>query len=96
MLFKWLSILNRRTRGDLLGRYTCYKPNGASVVDYAIASNGVMKYITYFSVLPLNLYSCHCPIAFAIKTKTFGVDKNYSDFLQPKPDHFIWNTEKSL
>ena len=22
------------------------------------------------------------------------MDKNYSDFLQPKPDHFIWNTEK--
>ena len=89
-----LSILNGRTRGDLLGRYTCYKPNGASVVDYAIASNGLMKYVTYFSVLPLNFYSCHCPIAFALKTKTFSVDKNYSDFLQSKPDHFIWNTEK--
>ena len=89
-----LSILNGRTRRDLLGRYTCYKPNGASVVDYAIASNDLMKYVTYFSVLPLNFYSCHCPIAFALKTKTFSVDKNYSEFLRPKPDHFIWNTEK--
>ena len=33
-----LSILNGRTREDLLGRHTCYKPNGASVVDYAIVS----------------------------------------------------------
>ena len=53
-----------------------------------------MKYVTYFSVLPLNFYSCHYPIAFALKTKTFSVDKNYSDILQPKPDHFIWNTER--
>ena len=89
-----LSILNGRTMGNLLGRYTCYKPNGASVLDYAIASNGLMKFVTYVSVLPLNFYSCHCPIAFALKTKTFSVDKNYSDFLQPQPDYFIWNTEK--
>ena len=33
-------------------------------------------------------------IAFALKTKTFSVDKNYSDFLQPKSGNFIWNTEK--
>ena len=65
------------------------KPNGASVVDYAVASNGLMKHVIYFSVLPLNFYLCHCPIAFALKTKTFSVDKNYSDFLHPKPDYSI-------
>ena len=28
-----LSILNGRVKGDLLGKFTCYKPNGASVGD---------------------------------------------------------------
>ena len=72
--------MNGRISGDLSGRYTCYKPNRASIVDYAIASNGLMKYVTYFSVLPFNFYLCHCPVAFAPKTKTFSVDNNYIDF----------------
>ena len=29
-----LRILNGRTTGDLLGSYTCYQPQGSSVVDY--------------------------------------------------------------
>ena len=38
-----LSILNGRVKGDLLGKVTCYKPNRASVVDYAILSNALIK-----------------------------------------------------
>ena len=64
-----LSILNGRTRGDMLGKFTCYKSNGSSVIDYAIVSSDLMKQVTYFSVLPLSVYSCHCPISFALKTK---------------------------
>jgi hypothetical protein len=33
-----LRILNGRTFGDSFGAYTCYKPAGCSVVDYAIVS----------------------------------------------------------
>ena len=57
-----LSILNGRTRGDMLGKFTCYKSNGSSVIDYAIVSSDLMKQVTYFFVLPLSVYSCHCPI----------------------------------
>ena len=89
-----LSILNGRTRGDMLGKFTCYKSNGSSVTDYATVSSDLMKQMTNFSVLPLSVYSCHCPISFALKTKVFQIDKECNNFLLQKPSHFIWNNEK--
>ena len=89
-----LRILNGRVKGDLLGKFTCYKPNGASVVDYAILSNALIKHVIYFSVLPLSFFSCHCPISFAIKTNVFHTDENFNDFLLPKPPLFKWDSEK--
>ena len=89
-----LSILNGRTRGDMFGKFTCYKSNGSSVIDYAIVSSDFMKQVTYFSVLPLSVYSCHCPTSFAFKTKAFQIDKGCNNFLLQKPSHFIWNNEK--
>ena len=53
-----------------------------------------MKQVTYFSVLSLSAYSCHCPILFALKTKAFQKDKECNDFLLQKPYHFTWNNEK--
>ena len=38
-----LRILNGRTLGDLFGKFTCQKPTGASVVDYFIASEELLK-----------------------------------------------------
>ena len=87
-------ILNGRTRGDMLRKFTCYKSNGSSVIDYAIVSSPLMKQVTYFSVLPLSVYSCHCPISFALKTKAFQIDKECNNFLLQKPSHFIWTNEK--
>ena len=89
-----LSILNGRVKGDLLGKFTCYKPNRASIVNYAILSNALIKHVIYFSVLPLSSFSCHCPISFAIKTNVFHTDENFNDFLLPKPPHFKWDSEK--
>ena len=51
-----LSILNGRVKGDLLGKFTCYKPNGASVVDYAILSNALINML-YTSQFYLYLFS---------------------------------------
>ena len=53
-----------------------------------------MKQVTYFSVLPLSVYSYHCPISFALKTKAFQIDKECNNLLLQKPSHFIWNNEK--
>ena len=42
-----LRILNGRTLGDLHGNFTCYTPNGTSVVDYAIVSESVLNGILF-------------------------------------------------
>ena len=59
-----LRILNGRTLGDLNGKYTCYTPNGASVVDYSIVSEGALDLVLYFKVTDFTptLSNCHCRI----------------------------------
>ena len=58
-----LRILNGRLTGDLDGKYTCYQTNGASTVDYALASEDLIKTILGFQVQALTTYSDHCPIS---------------------------------
>jgi hypothetical protein len=36
--------------GDMLGHYTYYTPNGASVVDYVMVSEGILDQVLYFKV----------------------------------------------
>ena len=57
-------ILNGRTLGDLNGKYTCCTPNGASVVDYSIVSEGALDLVLYFKVTDFTptLSNCHCRI----------------------------------
>ena len=44
--------LNGRTKGDLIGQFTCNMYNGASVVDYAIVSHDLhVSFHTYSSFL---------------------------------------------
>ncbi|CAG2210143.1 unnamed protein product [Mytilus edulis] len=59
-----LRILYGRTLSDLNGNYTCYTPNGASVVDYSIVSESDLDYILYFRVAEFvpTLSDCHCKI----------------------------------
>ena len=45
-----LKILNGRKLGDVLGTYTCYKPNGKSVVDYCLVSRRMYDMISTFIV----------------------------------------------
>ena len=54
-----LRLLNGRIIGDLFGKYTCYKPVGASVVEYAIVSESALNQVLYFRVM--TLYQ-HCQI----------------------------------
>lgn len=57
-----MRILNGRTLGDMLGKFTCFTSNGSSVVDYAIVSESVLNSILYFNVsyfVP-TLSDCHC------------------------------------
>ena len=62
-----LRILNGRHKGDSSGKYTCYTPNGCSVVDYVIVSADIQHLISKFSIHPLTMYSDHSPLTFSLE-----------------------------
>ena len=55
-----LVILNSKTIGDFLGQFTCNTCNGASVVDYAVASCNNLPLIKYFSISVMTGFSDYC------------------------------------
>ncbi|KAL5266479.1 hypothetical protein ACHWQZ_G003764 [Mnemiopsis leidyi] len=57
-----LLTLNGRTLGDSQGKYTCYKWNGNSVVDYIATSSDLLHQVKQFVVEPHTLFSDHNPI----------------------------------
>ena len=63
-------ILNGRCVGDLAGKLTCHTYNGASVIDYAICSLGMYKYIQAFQVQDPCWYSDHCAISLTFKRRS--------------------------
>ncbi len=57
-----LRILNGRIFGDSSGNLTCFSNNGASCVDYAIASQSLYEEISLFYVNEQSHLSDHCKI----------------------------------
>ena len=57
-----LRILNGRVLGDAFGKYTCFTPQGCSVVDYVIVSEGILDQILYFCIndFVATISDCHC------------------------------------
>ena len=45
-----MSILKGKTFGARFGKYTSFQYNGNSVVDYCIASEGLIEHVLYFHV----------------------------------------------
>lgn len=86
-----LRILNGRSLGDLFGKFTCQTPNGASVVDYVISSEELLKDVIYFHVHPfLPLFSdCRSKVSVTLKatfTREISHDRNTH-----MPGVFKWN-----
>ena len=83
-----LKILNGRTAGDMIGKYTCFKYNGCSVVDYIMVDRNVHEKVIYFKVMSLTPLSDHCQIKteLAIKPRafTFTNKGNKSKIAQPQ------------
>ena len=64
-----VKIVNGRFGNDYEnGNFTCYKPNGKSTVDYAIASPCLFPKIIDFTVDMFDpcLSDVHCPICLAL------------------------------
>ena len=89
-----LSILNGNTVGDVFGNLTCLKYNGASVVDYMIASRDLKSEIRNFQVLPMTALSDHRPILCTLYTSSRIIQSdtlsNLYDDAKNKPK---WNDE---
>ncbi len=88
-----LCILNGRTIGDLLGRFTCYKTSGQSTVDYHIVNKELIQYIQYFKVLDFTEWSDHCPIASALKVENTKTHGNLEVKLNKSPASYMWDSD---
>jgi len=94
-----LRVLNGRTLGDLSGNFTCFTPNGASAVDYAIVSESALNKILYFKISDFKpiLSDCHCLLEWEMSA-------NYcytSDMLEENvivksmPQRYMWTEDSA-
>ena len=65
-----LLILNGRTEGDSLGRPTCHRYNGTSVVDYTIVDQTLISKVDTFIINPVNYLSDHSQLFTRLKIQT--------------------------
>lgn len=89
-----MRILNGRSLGDTYGKCTSYQWNGSAIVDYCLASANMLKYVNYFKVDPLSIYSDHAQIS-------VNLDMAYSNpplqsLNRSLPKSFIWSADSSL
>lgn len=91
-----LRILNGRTLGDMQGNFTCYTPNGTSVVDYAVVSESALKSILCFSVSDFipTLSDCHCRLDWELSANYIVNNKNTnSGNVHPMPLRYMWSDD---
>ena len=62
-----LRVLNGRFVGDMFGNMTCFKPNGSSVVDFALTSVDLINFVQYFQILEPTYLSDHTQIVVHLK-----------------------------
>ena len=82
-------IANGRTLGDFQGKYTYHQQNGSSVVDYAILSENLNKYIRKFQVLDPSVGSDHCPII--VELSLPQTKRGYEKTTTPIVQQLRWN-----
>ena len=87
-----MRILNGRFLGDSVGNFTYFDPQGGcSVIDYMIASEDLLSYVTYFNVMPLNEDSGDCIIRAGIKFEIPSTVIEDTTDLLTWPDSFKWD-----
>ena len=74
-----LRILNGRSKGDTLGKFTYHSINGVSTVDYIIVSHDLFGAVEGFAVKQPNIFSDHSQILCWVKIGTL-LSCNNNDF----------------
>ena len=92
-----LEVLLTTRNSDMLGHYTCYTPNGASVVDYVMVSEGIQDQVLHFKVTDFipTLSDAHCKLEWTMSDKCVSQQKTDNIFVQPISPNFIWSEESS-
>ena len=97
-------ICNGRIDGDKEGNFTYIDKKGKSLIDYALLSKGLIKYVHKFTVAPLTIFSDHCPIILTMRNllfKSFTTNNAYenavdaNDHEQPSLNNYFykWNDD---
>ncbi|VDI41394.1 Hypothetical predicted protein [Mytilus galloprovincialis] len=90
----WKSVcIYSRVLGDTFGNFTCYTPNGASVVDYVAVSEEILENVLYFKVsrfIP-TLSDCHCKLEWELSAKYCVPEENDIPIqLKNMTPNYIW------
>ena len=88
-----LISLNGRTKGDLIGQFTCNTYNGASVVDYVIVSQDLFPFVQSFSVHYPTELTHHSCLSVVMRIETPQEVKDIMR-LSNHPGYMIWNENK--
>ena len=89
-------ILNGRTFGDSTGKYTCFKWNGNSVVDYFITTPNFLHRVKSLSVCEHTLFSDHNPILLSLnhnKTNVLSNNEKPTPTYEDAPRRFLITPE---
>ena len=69
-------------------KYMCFRPNGASTVDYHLTTLENSKYQTSFNILDRDIYSDHCPLSFRFHANTGSSRRREPNLI---PNSYKWN-----
>ena len=83
-----LQIQNGRLASS---KYTCYRHNGESVVDYLITSSTLTRSVTTFKVGDQDPHSDHCPLTFELEYSKCNRTADSQCDSMSLPHRFIWD-----
>ena len=94
-----LRFLNGRSRGDNFGQYTCFRPNGKSVIDYFTTSIDLLNRVHLFKVRHLTEFSIHSLTELTLKLNfSLNIESETQNDVNLSP-HFLsyrWDDDSKL
>ena len=86
----WISQVKLLCLGVIseTNRCTCFRPNGASTIDYLLTTLDNSKYLTSFNILDRDIYSDHCPLSFRFHANWGTIRRREPN---PIPNSYKWD-----